>query len=472
MTDRQVSEQRSEYVRDALAFLDRQMLNSPSVNDQVGFDFQGLRQSFQEDPAHPDSKQVAQFGRIWIYDVALSIYADLKADRIRQAGYQAGRVMQLALREEELGYRGMWHFSYNTRGDAFIDARGPTGANTWCLNAIYAYLLQRPEGSLLQWANRKVAEYLFPRQVMDPQDPRHGLIRAGLYNADEMARGEAMGYRVYRGDLNRDYQHVILEHCADAAATFRLAFRVNQRLPLPDRGFLEELVRRHDRLLQGMRRCFWQKDHFVSALDESGAVYRGTDGLPSVAVDNNTWSAHVFAPYDMELARSAIKFVEDRFVLEAPPASVEDTTRAADARGLKGVFYFLANFSDPFVQMPEDVRPKMETIFQMEAAFGFALFLLGASACTTDPEEKNRLREKAEEMHQHTLGLLRLYGPSGAPYASANVPAIFSTLHSVTTAATGVVATAILEGAPGDDFIGVVPPPEFTVAGKKPLLSA
>lgn len=462
----------SDYLKEALNFLDRQMLIVPSVNEQIGFDFQGLRQSFREDPRHPDSKMIAHFGRIWIYDVALSIYADLKANRIRQAGYQAGRAMQLALREEELGYRGLWHFSYNTREDTFIDARGPAGANAWLLNAIYAYLLQRPEPGLTRWANRKVQEYVFPLQVTDPQDPRHGLIRAGLHNADETAQGDAMGYRVYEGNLNHSYQHVILEHCADTAGTFRLAFRVNRRLPAPDRGFLGELVRRHDLLLQGMRRCFWQGDHFVSALDGQGAVFRGTDGQPSVAVDNNTWSAHVFMPYDLELARSAIRFVEERFVLEAPPAGVEDVPQGADAAGLKGLFYFLSNFSDPFVQMPPEHRPKMERMFQIEAAFGFVLFLLGMAGCTPDAAEAGRLRERAEEIHRDTLELLRLYGPSAAPYASANVPAIFSTLHSVTTAATGIVTTAILEGAPGDDFIGVLPPPEFTVAGRPPLKSA
>lgn len=463
--------QQSDYIKEALVFLDQQMLRSPSVNEQVGFDFQGLRQSFRENPRHPDSKMVAHFGRIWIYDVALSIYADLKAGRLRQAGYQAGRVMQLALREEEKGFQGLWHFSYNTREDTFIDARGPTGANAWCLNAVYAYMLQRPDHGLLQWANRKVREYLFSLQVMDPRDPRFGLVRAGFHNADETARGESMGYQVYQGEMNRVYQHVILEHCADAAGTLRLAHRVNRRLPAPDRPFLEELARRHDLLLQGMRRSFWQGDHFVSALDEHGAVFRGTDGQPSVAVDNNTWSAHIFAPYDLELARSAVRYIEEHFILTSPPASVEDAQPGTDPTGLKGLFYFLSNFSDPFVQVPPEARPKMEQLFQLEAAFGFVLFLLGLAACTPDAGEAAELRRKAAEIHQSTLDLLRLYGPSAAPYASATVPAIFSTLNSVTTAATGVVATAILQGAPGDDFIGVLPPPEFTVAGKPPLAS-
>ncbi len=462
----------SEYLKGALAFLDGQMLIAPSVNGQIGFDFQGLRQSFREDPRHPDSNKVARFGRIWMYDVALSIYADLKAGRIRQAGYQAGRVMQLALREEERGYRGLWHFSYNTRGDDFIDPRGPAGANAWCLNAIYAYLLQRPDAGLLQWANRMVREYLFVLQVMDSGDPRHGLIRAGLHNADEAARGDAMGYRVYEGEINHPYQHVILEHCADAAGTLRLAHRANRRLPAPEGRFLEELARRHDLLLQGMRRRFWQEDHFVSALDDSGKVICGTDGQPSIAVDNNTWSAHVFVPYDLELARSAVQFIERNFVVMTPPAGVEDAQPGADPTGLKGLFYFLANFSDPFVKVPAEARGKMEQMFQIEAAFGYVLFLLGMAGCLPDPKEGQRFRQRAEEIYRNTVKLLQLYGPSAAPYASVNVPAVFSTLSSVTTAGSGVATTAILEGAPGDDFIGVLPPPEFTVAGKPPLKSA
>ncbi len=457
----QLSEERSEYLKEALAFLDRQMIRVPSVNGQVGFDFQGLRQSFREDPKHPDSKMVAHFGRIWVYDIALSIYADLKANRIRQAGYQVGRVMQLALCEEAKGYKGLWHFSYNTKEDIFIDARGPAGANCWCLNAIYSYLLQRPDPGVLQWANRMTRDYLFPLQVTDPQDSRYGLVRAGFHNADETARGDGMGYQVYEGELNRMYQHVILELSAGAAGTLRLAYRVNRKQEPRDGAFLEELARRHDLLLQGMRKRFWHGDHFVSALDEQGEVYRGTDGQPSVAVVNNTWSAHVFLPYDLELARAAARFIEKRFVVAAPPASVEDAHPGADPTGIEGVFYFLSNFSDPFVQMPSEARAKMENLFQLEAAFGYALFLLALGD-----------RKRAEEIHEHTLRLLKMYGPSAAPYASANVPGIFSTLNSCTTAATGVAATAILQGASGDDYIGVLPPLEFTVAGKPPAQSA
>jgi len=461
----------ADFLKENLEFLDRQKLMEPSVNGQIGFDFQGLRRSFKEDPRHPDSKSVAAFGRIWIYDAALSIYADLKAGRIRSAGAQAGRVMQLALQEKAKGFLGLWHFSYNTRGDSFIDPRGPTGANCWALNALYSYALERGDAVLIAWANRAVEEFLFAQQVMDPRDPRAGLIRAGLYNADEVKKGESMGYRVYEGDRNCPYEHVILEHCIDAAGTFRLAYRATRKHLPPKEKFLAELVRRHDLLMQGARRCFWQKDHFISALDPRGTPTAGTDGLPSVAVDNNTWAAQVFLPYDLETARMAARYVEEHFLIRVPTAQVEDAARLPAPDGMEGLYYFRSTFVDPFVQVPPEYRAKLEQLFQPEAAFGFILFLAAMARQTPDPAEKVRWEARARELYEHTVTLLGLYGSGGAPYASVNIPMVFSTLHSLTTAASGVITAAILQGASADDFIGVLPPKEFTVAGKPPLIS-
>ena len=454
-----------------LAFLDQQMLLQPSVNEQVGFDFCGLRRSYRDDPSHPDAKFVARFGRIWIYDVALSIYADLKAGRLRQAGYQAGRIMQLALQEEARGFEGIWHFSYNTLGDSFIDPRGPTGANSWGLNASYAFILASGNAAALSWANRCVKEVLFGQQVMEMSDPRFGLVRAGFYNPTDLALGDGeMGYRVYEKTPHHRYEHVILEHNADVAATFRLAFLATRRFAPEQAGFLEELIHRHDLLMRGIRRCFWQGDHFVSAMDGQGRFCAGTDGTPSVAVDNNTWAAHVFLPYDLEMVLSSIRYVEERFLIQIPLAQVEDLVAGdwGESR-LEGLYYFPSTFVDPFVQVASEYRPKMERIIQLEGTFGFILLLKGAAEVFCRAWEGSRLRARAYEMHERITALQRLYGPFGAPYASANIPDVFSTLHSVTTAATGAITTAILQGAaaPGD-FIGVTPPPEFLVEGRPP----
>lgn len=458
-----------QYLRDGLAFLDRQTLIQPSVNEQIGFDFQGLRKSYRDDPSHPDARFVARFGRIWIYDVGLSIYADLKTGRLRQAGYQAGRVMQLALKEKERGFKGLWHFSYNTQGDLFIDPRGPTGANAWCLNALLSYLLATGNTAGREWIKETVREYLFDLQVMDPKDPRFGLIRAGRHNADDAPQGDAMGYHVYEGNLNQLYPHAILEHNADVAGTFRLVYQAVQRFDPNDGRLLEELIHRHDLLMRAIRRCFWQGDHFVSAIQSNGQFYTGTDGEPSVAVDNNTWAAHIFLPYDPDLCRSAIRYVEQRFLTRTPPAQVEDLPAGSESKELEGFYYFPSSFQDPFVLVPDEHRPKLEQMLQPEAAFGFVLFLKDAASHTPDPKEREALQTRAWDLYRQAVELQQLYGPSGAPYASANLPKIFSTLHSVTTAATGLITTAILEGkASGDDFIGAAPPEEFVVDGKKP----
>jgi len=467
-----LTELRSKHLKGCLQFLDQQRLIQPSFNEQVGFDFQGLRQSYKNDPAHPDSKVLARFGRIWIYDIALSIYADLKAGRIRQAGYQVGRAMQLALQEEERGYRGLWHFSYNTREDSFIDPRGPTGCNAWCLNAIYAFILATGDTSTLRWANRTVKRYLFPQQVMDSQDPRHGLIRAGMYNPRDVVRGnDEMGYSAYEGDPNCQYEHVILEHNADVTGTFRLAFKTTQKFLPQEKSFLYELIHRHDLLMRGMRRAFWQGDHFVSAMDGDGKFYRGTDGLPSVAVDNNTWVAHIFLPYHHEVASAALRYVRERFLTRTPSAQVEDISQAeTPPEGLSGVYYFPSTFSDPFVEVSPEDRPKMERALQPEATFGLILFVLDAAAEASDPQEQSSLQKWAQELYGHTVALQFLYGSTGAPYASARVPALYSTLSCVTTAATGAVVAAKMNGAPTGDFIGVTPPAEFIVAGQAPRL--
>ena len=466
-----LSETHSKHLKENLAFLDSQSLIQPAVNEQIGFDFQGLRRSYKDHPTHPDAKFIARYGRVWIYDVALSIYADLKAGRLRQAGYQVGRVMQLALKEEEKGFRGLWHFSYNTLGDIFIDPRGPTGANAWCLNAIYSFILSSGNTTALEWANRVVREYLFRQQVMDPHDRRFGLIRAGLHNAEDVTRGPGMGYRVYEGPFNHPYEHIILEHNADCAGTFRLAFKATRQHAPQEKKFLEELMERHDILMNGMRRSFWKKDHFVSAMDADGELFTGTDGLPSIAVDNNTWAAHVFLSYDLGLVLDSIRYVKEHFLIDAPPAHVEDTPEGTSRADLQGLYFFPATFQDPFVQVSSEHREKMERLLHPEAAFGFILLLKDVASAVTDPAEKARLTDFASELFDHTIELQRLYGPSGAPYASANVPMIFSTLQSVTTAATGVIATMILQGALGSDFIGVVPPPEFLVNGQAPRIS-
>lgn len=469
------SELRSEHLKENLTFLDRQRLIQPSVNSQVHFDFQGLRQSYKDDPKHPESQFISRFGRVWIYDMALSIFVDLKVNRFRQAGYQVGRVMQLALQEKERGYDGLWHFSYNTQGDCFVDPRGPTGANSWCLKAIYAYVLATGELSALAWANRVVQSYLFGRQVMDPLDARYGLIRAGFHNPDDIDRIDGMGYHVYEGERNRPYEFCVLEHNANVVGTYRLAFRATQKYAPSQTAFLRELIHRHEILMRGMRRLFWQGDHFVSAVDGKGHFFLGTDGQPSIAVDNNTWAPHVFVPYDPDFALTSLRYCLNRFLIQTPSALVEGFDPSEEFPSvpprLEGAYFFTASFSDPFVDVPSKHRPTMEKLIQLEATYGLICFIWDLLPYLSDSPDRLPLQRRVQDLYQSMIHLQRLYGSCAAPYASANVPGVFTTLNSVTTAATAATTAALLLDISDSDWIGVSPPAEFVVDGRAPLKS-
>jgi hypothetical protein len=167
----------------------------------------------------------------------------------------------------------------------------------------------------------------------------------------------------------------------------------------------------------------------------------------------------------------AARYVEEQFLVRAPTAQVEDAARLPAPDGMEGLYYFRSTFVDPFVQVPSEHRAKLEQLFHPEAAFGFILFLAAMARQTPDPAEKGRWEARARELYEHTVNLLGLYGSGGAPYASVNIPMVFSTLHSLTPAASGVITAAILQGASADDFIGVLPPKEFTVAAQEPLIT-
>ena len=207
-------------------------------------------------------------------------------------------------------------------------------------------------------------------------------------------------------------------------------------------------------------------------MDGNGRFYRGLDGNPSVAIDNNTWAAHVFIPYDVDLVRSSARFVERRFVVGHPPAEIESALTGASSEGLEGTFFFTSSFADPFVHVPLEFRAKLERIFHPEATFGYILMLRDLSDALPGLEG-DRIGVRAYELLDKTIRFIQLYGPNSAPYASAYIPEIFTTMDSVPTAATGVVAASILDGtARNGDFIGVLPPPEFVVDGRRPRFIA
>ena len=164
------------YHQNSLEWVTSQKIRGNAVG---GFNFDGLYQGYAPND-HPYSRYIAEYGRVWTYDQALGIFSDLKNGRVRSAKEAVDALVAIAKAEEKKGFKGLWHFSYNTAGDNFIDPRGPLGANLWAVNAIYAYILQTGDTRHLVWLNEKVKTFIFGQQVKDLRDPRYGLFEGAF----------------------------------------------------------------------------------------------------------------------------------------------------------------------------------------------------------------------------------------------------------------------------------------------------
>jgi len=434
--------------------------------------FSYLWQSYEEEPTHPYSEYIAMYKRTWVYDDALAIYAQLKTAELAKATgdhESAQRHIENARRateafvyladwEESKGFNGLWHFSYNVFGDNFIDPRGPLGADIWVLNAIYSYIIQTADTRHLGWINHKVKNFIFGQQVMDEKDPRHGLIRAGLYNASDYAKGDSMGYNVYGDDPNVQNENCFVEHNADYIGLLRLAaiaeIGFNESR---DKGFLDELKNRHEACLKAVIKNFWQDDHFSTGMSETGKVNT------SVAVDNNSWLADVIMVYDMERAWQSLQFNEKRFIIE-----LELGRQKAE-----GLFFFTRDFHDMFIQkLRRKDREKLEKMIQPEATFGYIALLMRYARYTKDEARRQKCLELVERLYSSMIKIKKHYGSRKLPYATLDIKGYFNTMGSMASIATGAVVTAAMLGANADDFIGVAPPAYFTVDEKPPIVSA
>lgn len=434
--------------------------------------FSYLWQSYEEEPTHPYSEYIAMYKRTWVYDDALAIYAQLKAAELaKSAGdhesaqahiENAGRAVEafvyLADWERSKGFNGLWHFSYNVFGDNFIDPRGPLGANIWVLNAIYAYIIQTADTTRLSWVSDRVKDFVFDQQIMDKDDPRHGLIRAGLYNAVDYAKGDGMGYNVYGDDPNIQNESCFIEHNADYIGLLRLAAIAEISFNgSGDKEFLDELKNRHEICLKAVIKNFWRGDHFSTGMSETGEINT------SVAVDNNSWLADVIMPYDMERAWQSLLFNEKRFIIKLE----------LDRQKAEGLFFFTKDFYDMFIQkLRQKDREKLEEMIQPEATFGYIALLMRYARHTKDEARRQKCLELTERLYSSMIKIKKYYGDRKLPYATLDIKDYFNTMGSMASIATGAVVTATMLGANADDFIGVAPPEYFTVNGKAPLAPA
>ncbi len=524
--------------KDSVRFIDRQRItgqppvmpiNIPAEaleryrrvrgRDFRGFNFNGLHRSYRSDPDNPHwagpegSAQMAKFGRVWIYDSALGIKAEVGA---AQAALADGRrddalerfnllwrssraLVELGKDEEALGFSGGWHFSYNTDGDSWIDPRAPMGGVLWGINALYdaigfvltaddpAIRSHRQEAlELLVWVDMLVKRLVFFMQVMDPDDPRDGLIRNMVYNSliDAGLSMDDAGYRVYEGQPNRAGQFVIFEHNADLADVLRNAAKVNAAAALIDarfqspkfqKGFMDELPVRHERLLNALWDKAWVGDHFVTAMEADGTINT------SVALDNQTWVAGVFLPYSEDRVWRALDYAWEEFrtkgrdgriatrlgdlVLEDVPAAGRRWVQQLADEEIAAVHFFDWNFKDPYVVVPAARRHKLIEMVQPEANEGIRDLLIRVALVTRDPQRREAALRRAELITK-TLSMIRkIYG--GLPYATNYIPDLMSTLQAMAPEASFATVSTRLMGAPVA-LIGTAAPDHFTFQGRRP----
>lgn len=434
----------AHYVTVSRRFLDAQRIESRRIG---GKDFDGLYQSYKPNPRNPASQFIAAYGRVWPYDSALGVYADLKTGRFEHARRAVDALVALGDNEERSGFRGLWHFSYNTLNDDFVDPRGPLGGNLWALSAILNYILVTGDTRHLDWANARIVGYVFDQQVIDPEDRRYGFFRAGLENAADLARGDAMGYHAYEGPtasiedllrnsqrrsqvllglflpdplnkpvawylktaraagpsddiVNSQVEYVAIEHQADAIAMLRLAGRAAAQFRPEDRRLSEALRARHALVMSALDKL-WVADpdgtgHYVTGMRRDGSLNR------SVAVDNSTWVAGVLLDYDEERAWACIEHAVKRFV-------------AVDG-GFRGLFFFTRDFEDDYVQLDASAREVMEYMIQPEATWGFVQVLLQFARRTEDPVRHEYTLRLAEDLALNMVAFQAFYAREGDPY--------------------------------------------------------
>lgn len=485
----------------------------------------GMHRSYLPDLANPGASPfLAGYPRFWVYDDALAVYYRNAVNQPDQARAIVDGFVQIADQERAGGFRGLWRFSYGTD---YVDPRAPMGAVGWVFKSIYAHILATGDARHLAWTSDRLQELLFDSihglQVMDPQDPRYGLILAG-YTGEAGGKEEAGGQKKQQVSLENEFYtgsplgwhtgfhrwedsapesakmevfnqkaaavqrggrpgvapHVILEHQWNFSDALRLAYYATQRFA-PEgqakRDFLAKLVQRHDLLMTKIREKFFidgnpGEARFVTSMDGDGRVNR------SEAWDNTGWGS--WDAYDPEIAWKMLQRLDRRFTRILPASSFQGAVAGQIRPGerVKGLIFFTGTFQDPYVP----ANPDFERLLQPEATFGAIWRFMDFATWTPDPQRKQWAIQKATELMlggrdgQGEYGgmrrFLELYSTQslpGYPYATLNIQDFFSTLRSTAANGPAGMVSAGLRGANIRNFIGVIPPPEMTVGGRAPV---
>ena len=441
-------------------------------NEQLGTSFKGLWQSYQI-CSSKYSKYLAMFARVWPYDASLGLYSVMSEGDYERAEIGIDAFMRILRAEKKKGYCGLYHFSYNTFSDSFIDPREPQGATQWVLKAFYTYMLETGDIRYLDELTGYVREDVLPLQIFDPDHSAYGLLRQGYAHPQGLAQG---GYGVYEDidKLNTVAHMVNIEHNADFIDLLRLMAtcyeRYHKHLENADKDFIEELRMRHALAMQASKRIR-KGSHWPTAFDATGRPNW------SRAIDHYTWLSHTFldVPENGDIPWKSIKILMDEFsvVIDSMTVLFQGESKSIVLpRPAKGIFFFQQDFGDQFVAIPDEERMLLEKMIQPEATAGAICFL---QDFIKHSDNAKRKKEAIVYMTELLEGLATVheifkevpgYQGCGMPYATEFVFDYFGPDPSMAATATYQIALKRFQKEYAN-FLGVPLPKGFEFALKE-----
>ncbi|MDX9703841.1 MAG: hypothetical protein RBU23_12490 [Candidatus Auribacterota bacterium] len=418
--------------KDLVGWVERQG-EQAGVNIELGVDMKHLWQSYQSSNSFY-SKWLAGFGRVWAYDAALGLYSVLAEKNYQRARLAVDNFMEVIRAEKKRGYRGLMHFSYNTRDDQFIDPREPQGATQWVLKALYTYMLETGDLRHFKELTGYVRNDILPLQIVEPEHPAFGLLRQGYMHPKGLAQG---GYDIYSeiDELNVVSHGVNMEHNADYIDFLRLVALVIDKyadqLDYPDiEKFRDEVRVRHALCMQGAKRIR-QGKYWPTAFAPNG------EANWSKAVDHYSWLAHTFMGVkdDDDIPWDSIQILYNEFTTTIKAIHVLERRNEVViplSKPVKGIFFFTSDFMDSFVDMPGPDRFKLEEMVQPEATAGAIIMILDFTLKTADPHRREFALAYVKELLEGLAEIHRVYKQT-AGYTGGGMPYSTEIIHDFFT---------------------------------------
>lgn len=421
-------------------------LEGKRANNSVGSDMTNLWESYKKSASYT-KMWLADYGRVWVYDAALGLYAALCINDFKTAKLAMDDFINLIRAEKKKGFKGLFHFSYNTRGDDFIDPREPQGATQWALKAMYAYMLQSGDLTYFDELTGYLRNDIFPLQILDKDHPAFGFLRAGYMHPEGLSQG---GYNIYYeiDSLNSLSHNVAMEHNADFIDLLRIVTLVydkyNSRLKSVNINFRDELRFRHALCMQAALR--WNKDgYWPTGFDELG------NPNWSKAVDHYSWLGGTFMGLgDVQgIAWKSVQILYNEFSTTVDSIKLlygKKEVSVKLAQPAKGSIFFDKSFADQFVDISQKEREKLAVMIQPEATAGVIVALSDFALHTKNMYHRQFAVKYIDELLHGLATIHRTYNSQdgykggGMPYATEFIEGYFGPDPSMAATATYFIA--------------------------------